>query len=265
MIYLFSEWNKFKKRLKNTFVYLFLDYDGTLAPIAESPIKAIISEDTKELLRRLSQNPRCKIAIISGRALENVRNLVGVRGIVYIGNHGLEIEGPKLKFKSVVPAGFKEMLKKIKNDLNKKLSSVKGIFFEDKGYVLSLHYRLVDEKEVPSIQTIFHETVITYLVGNKIKISNGKKVLEIRPPLDWDKGKAALWLLARQKFVLKGKEIFPIYVGDDLTDEDAFKALKNKGATVFVGVPKKSEAKYYLRNPKEVKVFLKKILELQKL
>lgn len=265
MVHLFSDWDKLKKSLKNIFIYLFLDYDGTLAPIAETPIKAIIREDSKELIRRLSQKTRCKIAIISGRALEDVKNQVGLKGIIYVGNHGLEIEGPKLKFRSVVPSGFKEILKRIKYDLGRKLSIIKGVFLEDKGFTLSLHYRLVNKKQIPLVQAAFHETVIAYLAGNKIKIGNGEKVLEIRPAVDWDKGKVALWLLARQKFVLKGKEIFPIYVGDDLTDEDAFKALKNKGATVFVGVPRKSEAKYYLKNPKEVKVLLKRILELQKL
>lgn len=263
MVYLFSNWDNLKENLKRRFVYLFLDYDGTLVPIAESPSKTVIPEEIKEIIRGLSKSPRCKIAVVSGRALEDVRRLLGLKEIVYVGNHGLEIEGPKLKFKSVVPLGFKKILKRIKYDLNKKLASIKGVLFEDKGYTLSLHYRLVNEKQVPLVKAAFHEAIITYLVGNKIKIKSGKKVFEIRPPIEWDKGKAVLWLLARQRFVLKSNNIFPIYIGDDITDEDAFNALKENGASVFVGEPKKSKARYYLKNSKEVIEFLKRALGLQ--
>lgn len=264
MIYLFPKWHKLKEDFKNRPVYIFLDYDGTLTPISSSPDKAPISKRARGLLSRLSKSPRCKLAVVSGRALKDIKGIVDEKGIVYVGNHGLEIEEPKLKFKSIVPAGFKELLQKIKHDLTKRLISVKGIFLEDKGYTLSLHYRLVPKKHIPLVKSAFHEAVITYLVDNKIKINSGKMILEIRPPIEWNKGKAVLWLLARQEFALKGKSVFPIYIGDDITDEDAFAALKNKGLTVFVGRPKRTKARYYLRSPREVMELLLRILELQK-
>ncbi len=262
MIYLFPRWHKLKEDLKGRPVYIFLDYDGTLTPISKSPERALISQQAKELIAALSKNPRYKLAVISGRALKDVKDLVGVIGIVYVGNHGLEIEGPKLKFESIVPLGFNRALKKIKYDLSKKLASIKGVFLEDKGYTLSLHYRLVSRRKIPLVKTAFHEAVIVYLVGNKIKINSGKMMLEIRPPTEWNKGKAVLWLLARQEFALKDNRVFPVYIGDDVTDEDAFGALKNKGLTIFVGNPKKSRARYYLKNHKEVLEFLKRVSEL---
>jgi trehalose 6-phosphate phosphatase len=97
----------------------------------------------------------------------------------------------------------------------------------------------------------------------KIKIDLGKKVYEIKPVVPWDKGKAVLWLLARQQFVCRNKNVLPIYVGDDKTDEDGFKVLKRKGLTVFVGKPGNSQANYYLNNPAEVGQFLRLILNLQ--
>jgi len=121
----------------------------------------------------------------------------------------------------------------------------------------------VDKKNIPQVKTIFHETVILYLVRNKIKIKTGKMVLEVRPPSEWDKGKIVLWLLVRQKFALKDKSFVPIYIGDDKTDEDAFKVLKNNGITIFVGKPKPSYAQYYLKDTNEVKEFLKRILLMQ--
>lgn len=264
MDYLFASWEKIKERLEDKYIFIFLDYDGTLTPIVDRPKKAVISTRVKGLLRKLSNSSRLKLALISGRALKDIKNKIGVRNIIYSGNHGLEIEGPKIKFEATVSFRYKAILKRIKDDLKKKLVPIKGAFVEDKGLSLSLHYRLVVKENIPQVETIFHETVILYLLRDKIKIKAGKKVLEVRPPSEWDKGRVVLWLLGRQIFALKEKALVPIYIGDDKTDEDAFKALKGKGLTVFVGKPKPSDAQYYLKDTSEVMEFLKRILEIQK-
>lgn len=263
MNHLFFKWNKIKGMLKDRFVFLFLDYDGTLTPIVQNPDNAFMPQKTKEILRCLLKNPCLRVAIISGRALKDIKNKIGLEGIIYAGNHGLEIDGPKIKFKAIVSIRYKLMLKKIKGILKKKLSKIKGVIVEDKGLTLSVHYRLVDAKDVWLVKTIFHESIIHHIIGNKIKIRSGKKVLEVRPPLKWDKGKIVLWLLARLKFILGKEPCVPIYVGDDVTDEDAFRALKGKGLTVFVGYSEKTHAKYYLRNTQEVTEFLEQILKIK--
>jgi len=257
-------WDVLKEELSEKYIMLFLDYDGTLRPIVSTPRRAFMSREAKELLGELSKSPKCKLAIISGRALKDIMNIIGLKGIIYSGNHGLEIEGPKIRFETPVSTRYIAILEQIKNDLNKKLSSIKGAFVEDKGLSLSIHYRLVDRKHIPLVKTIFYETVIPYLARNKTKIKSGKMLLEIRPPIEWDKGKAVLWLLTRQRFALRGVNIFPVYIGDDVTDEDAFKALKNKGITIFVGKPKTSYAQYYLKDTYEVVEFLKRTLEMQR-
>ena len=264
MIYFFKKWDKLKKKLKKKFLFIFLDFDGTLAPITKTPVKADMPEETRKMLKGLSKKSFCKIAVISGRALEDIKNkFTGLSNIIYSGNHGLEIEGPKIKFSPLLSSGYKAALKTIKNTLQNKLLSIKGILLEDKGFSLSLHYRLVDNKQVTLVKTIFHETVIKYVGGGRVKVKAGKKVLEVRPALEWDKGKVVLWLLARQKFAKDGSKILPIYIGDDLTDEDAFKALRRIGITVFVGRPvKSSNAKYYLKNTGEVTKLLRHILEI---
>ncbi|MDP2924407.1 MAG: trehalose-phosphatase [Candidatus Omnitrophota bacterium] len=262
MRYLFADWQRLKERIKRNRPFIFLDYDGTLTPIVETPQKAILPEETKEILIRLSRRPKCKLAIISGRALKDIKKLIGIKNIIYAGNHGFELEGPKIKFKNSFAQKYQKLFRRIKEDLENKLSKIKDVFIEDKGYSLSLHYRLVKEEDIPLVKTIFHETIIIPCVKGQLKIFMGKKVFEIRLPSDWDKGKAVLWLLARQQFGLKDNKVFPIYIGDDITDEDAFKALRNKGLTVFVGNPKKSQANYYVKNTWEVKEFLEKILEL---
>jgi trehalose-phosphatase len=260
---LFNYWDNPKKELNNKYIMLFLDFDGTLTPIVATPQQAILSKETKDVLDKLSRNSRYKIAIISGRALKNIKEKVGLKNIIYVGNHGAEIEGPKIKFASPISPRCRAILEHIKTDLEEKLSSIKGAILEDKGLSLSVHFRLVDKSQIPQVKAIVHECAILYLVRSKIKIKTGKMVLEIRLPLEWDKGKVVLWLLARQKFATSERPFVPIYIGDDKTDEDAFKVLKNKGLTIFVGKPKPSYAQYYLKNTREVTQFLKRILDLK--
>jgi trehalose 6-phosphate phosphatase len=176
----------------------------------------------------------------------------------------LEIEGPKIKFESQLSPRIKSIIRRIYEDAVSKLSKIKGVLIEDKGLTISVHYRLVDKKDIQEFLSIFAEITDPYIVRDKIRINSGKKVYEIRPPVMWDKGKIVLWLLARQHFFLEKDKILPIYIGDDVTDEDAFKVLKKKGLTVFVGEQGNSEAQYYLKTTEEVTEFLRLISVLKR-
>jgi len=264
MKYLFSEWKRIEKSLKGRYIYLFLDYDGTLAPIALTPGMAFMPERTKGILRQLSKMPGRKVAIISGRALKDVSRRVGLKGIVYAGNHGFEIKGPKFSFKVPVPFQYKKILKKIKGELENGLSSRRGVLIEDKGFSLSVHYRLADKETVPEIKTRFYTLIFPYEFTNRVQVKPGKMILEIRPPVSWDKGKVVLWLLDRCKSAMRNKkrEVLPIYIGDDKTDEDAFGSLKGRGITISVGGHKKTKARFYLKDPEEVTDFLEAVSKI---
>jgi len=264
MEYLFSHWDKLKNKLSDKSILLFLDYDGTLTPIVETPDKAVISKEKKGLIDKLSTSSNCRVAIISGRSLSDIKGLVGLKDIIYAGNHGLEIEGPKIKFESQVSLRLRSVIRNIYEDMVSRFSKIKGVLIEDKGLAISVHYRLVDEKDMQEFLGIFNEITDPYIVRSKIKINTGKKVYEIKPPVMWDKGKVVLWLLARQQFLLEKNKILPVYIGDDVTDEDAFKALKNKGLTIFVGEQGDSEAQYYLKTTEEVTEFLRLISDLER-
>lgn len=240
-------------------ILLFLDYDGTLVPIAKRPEQATLPPATKKLLQRLSKTDRCKLAVISGRSLRDIRRLVGPKGIIYAGNHGLEISGPKIRFLPPLPAGYKAALKRIKKDISRFILPLKGVFIEDKGLTISVHCRLADRKGRVSLRAFFRKLAASYINDN-IKIRNGKMVYEILPSIRWDKGQAVLWLL-RRLAVGRYKKATVLYIGDDTTDEDAFRALRRTGVTIFVGAPRKSLAKYYLKGPDEVQDFLEKITE----
>ncbi|MDD5737090.1 MAG: trehalose-phosphatase [Candidatus Omnitrophica bacterium] len=246
-------------------VYLFLDYDGTIVPIADTPAKAVIPKRTKELLRRLALAGGFKLAVISGRSLKDVKKMVGVRGIVYSGNHGIEVSGPGIRPRSFAPAGFRGLIKRIAGDLRKRMAGVNGVVLEDKGYSLSVHYRLVSRKDIPRVRKAFRAATARYIAGGKARAGAGKMVLEIKPPVDWDKGKLVMWLLARQRpSAGRGRPVLPVYIGDDITDEDAFAALGNKGITVFVGKPGRTKAAYFLKDHREVIRFLRQAGHLEK-
>jgi len=262
MNYLFSKWGTLSARLKNKNILLLLDYDGTLVPITDTPDKAMLSAKAKKLLRDIAAQPRMKIAIVSGRSLEDIKKRVGLEGVIFVGNHGSEIEGPKIKFKSLISRRYRLVLDEIKADLSKRLSGIKGVLLEDKGFSVAVHFRMAAKGQIPRIKTTFHEAIIHYLVRNKISVKKGKMVLEAKLPSGWDKGRVVLWLLARHTFVTDSKDIVPVYIGDDNTDEDAFLALKERGVSIFVGKPRNSAAGFYLNNSEEVIELLERLLRL---
>ncbi len=257
MRYLFSEWNEVSSRIKKSpQVFLFFDYDGTLTPIVSTPEEAKFPKRAKNLVKRLKTHSKFTVAIISGRSLKNVKTMVGLKGIIYAGNHGLEIEGKGVKFlKPVAADSFKPLMKKISLSLHRALKHIKGARVEDKGATLSVHYRLVKGKDVSLVKNRFERIVIPFIRSKKVRLSSGKKVLEVRPNLDWHKGKAVLMLLKGKKKVL------PLYLGDDVTDIDGFRAIKGKGISIFVGSQKKpTGADYFLKDPKDVERFIEKLL-----
>ncbi len=258
MKYLFTSWREVFSRIKKSpKVFIFFDYDGTLTPIVSTPEEALFPKKTKKLVNKLKNHSKFLIAIVSGRSLKSVKSMVNLKGLIYAGNHGLEIEGRGIKFsKPLTVNSFKPLMKKISKFLHKTLKDIKGSRVEDKGATLSVHYRLVKSKDVNLLKSRFNKIVAPYIDSKKIRLSAGKKVLEVRPNLDWHKGKAVLTLL-------KGvKNTLPIYLGDDVTDMDAFRAIKGKGISIFVGGKKKGiNADYFLKDTREVVSFIEKLLK----
>ena len=256
MDYLFDRIEKILARLKSAkCIFFFLDYDGTLSPIVSRPEQAIFSEETKALLLALKKNPKFLLAIVSGRSLKDIRKLVGLKKIYYIGNHGLEIFAPESGVRQLIPDDIVSELGRIRDQLNSQLKNVDGVLIEDKECILTIHYRNVDPKCVPPILMALKQEI----KGSRIPLclGYGKMVFEIRPKSNVNKGTAVLELLEQ----VKKDKFLPLYIGDDQTDEDVFKVLKIRGITILVGLSCNSSAQYYLNDPFEVYQFLKMVQE----
>jgi trehalose 6-phosphate phosphatase len=260
MQYLFDAWNSLARRFKSAdHVLLISDFDGTLTPIVDKPELAILFPEIKKLLRTLVKNRRYTVGIISGRALPDLKSKIGLDGIIYAGNHGLEIEGFGSNFLEPLAEEMRPFLVMLNQALAVTLRGIKGVFIENKGLTLSVHYRMVKVAEEKRVTDAFERITDLLHVMGRIRITRGKKVYEIRPPVDWDKGKAIAWLITRLKDSSREGEILPVYLGDDLTDEDGFKLInRNDGISIFVGAESfPSVARYFLKSPGEVAKFMK--------
>lgn len=240
-----------RRRMAGRCLAVFLDYDGTLTPIVAHPDLALLSDEMRAILRDLAG--RCTVAVISGRDLEDVRGKVGIDELYYAGSHGFDLAGPNgWRAEHEIGHRFLGELDVAEAELRERIASIEGAWVERKRYAIAVHYRQTPEAEVPKV-----EAQVDALIAARTELrkTGGKKVFEVRPKVDWDKGKAVRWLL--ETLGLAGAATLPIYVGDDVTDEDAFEALRNDGLGVVVTEePRPSAAHCALRNPDEVARFL---------
>lgn len=232
---------------------LFLDYDGTLTPIVARPELAVLAPPMRALLQDLSE--QIPVAVLSGRGREDVARLVDLPHLIYAGSHGMDICGPHL---TKIAEGAAELLPAIqeaKGQLQNQLANFPGVLVEDKKFALAIHYRLAEESDLRSIEKSVDQTAAQF---SQLKKTTGKKVFELRANIPWDKGKALLYLMKVLQLDLNS--CFPLYLGDDDTDEDAFAVLQETGAGILVSeVNRQTQAKYYLRNVEEVQQFLKRV------
>lgn len=266
MKHLFRAWQEFSTEVEaSSHVLLLTDYDGTLTPIVSRPEEALLPPRIKETLHALAQKPAYNVGIISGRSMEDLKEMAGIEGIYYAGNHGLEIEGPGLRYTSEPARAARSQMKGLADELAAALENVSGVIVEDKGLSLSVHYRLVSPEEEHTVAEVFRRLTRTPVTEGKIKVTSGKKVYEVRPPIDWHKGKAVEAIVREMKSAFGLERVLTIYQGDDTTDEDAFKVLhRPRGWSIFVGKENPmSSAEYYLESVPEVGEFLKRLIGLK--
>ena len=233
---------------------LFLDYDGTLVGLRRRPEEARLSPGRRAVLDSISRTAR--VAVVSGRSLADVRALVGLPSLIYVGNHGLEIAEGGMTWTHPAAAGAKRALAAVMREVRSRAAALEGVLVEDKGATAAVHFRLLAPGDVPELKAVVEEAV-----GRNrgvLRTVPGKKVIDVRPDVGWDKGRAVIELLGRMG-PAKGRQV--IYIGDDRTDEDAFRALGGRAVTVRVGASGVSSAAHRLRGVGAVWMFLRELAD----
>lgn len=197
-------------------MFVFADFDGTLAEIVEVPGKAVLDPQTERALRRLAARPRISVAVITGRSVDDVAARVGLP-LTYAGDHGIEIHSPEFDFLHPDAAAFRKRLPELANHIRVATRHMPGVLVEVKRYSASVHYRQAPVADLTALQ----DAVQACLDKDSFEVRKGNCVLEVRPRLKWDKGEAVAWLLSRAG----GETAQAICIGDDQTDEDMFRRL----------------------------------------
>jgi trehalose-phosphatase len=233
---------------------VFLDYDGTLSPIVADPGSARLVDGAAEALRLVAA--ACPVAILSGRDLTDIRTRVDAAGIWYAGSHGFELVAPDGTYhENEEASGFVPVLDRAADELSRTLAQIPGVRIEHKRFAVAVHYREVAAEHVGAIVSATHE------LGQRagLRVTSGRMLVELRPDLDWDKGTTLAWI--RNQIDPSG-DMLPIYIGDDLTDEDAFGAIKFDGIGIVVAHDedgdRKTAAHFTLQSPDHVCEFLQR-------
>ncbi|MGH7471027.1 MAG: bifunctional alpha,alpha-trehalose-phosphate synthase (UDP-forming)/trehalose-phosphatase [Longimicrobiales bacterium] len=249
-----AAWHALTAQFADQRPIVFLDYDGTLTALAQRPEEARLSDVMKRTLRQLRET--VTIVVVSGRGREDLMDCVGIPELIYAGSHGFDIAGPDGVIHQV-GAQFIGALREAARELRQRTANIAGALIEDKGFSVAVHYRLVERREVPQVLAAVDDV----LQGRPgLKRLHGKRVLELRPAVAWDKGRAVLWLM--EALSAGNGSALPIFIGDDVTDEDAFRAIAQCGIGVVVAsAPGSTHAHYSLRDVTEVQTFLHKLAQ----
>ncbi len=259
MQHLFDEWPQVRAALEASAHWLvMLDFDGTLAPIAEHPDQAVLPAATKQHLSKLAAASGIDLVILSGRSIADLHPRIGIDGLEFSGNHGRERWKPGSP-RSERDSSVRAIVAQVCEQISHQAAGIPGAFVEDKGLTASLHYRQVPMEFQVKIRNVVHEAGRTF--GDAIEVSEGKRVFDFFPADDTNKGTAAMALLAERG---GAAEVLPIYCGDDTTDETVFRALPPESITVFVGNGETpSAARYRVDDTTEVAEFLRRIASLR--
>ncbi|GAB2221930.1 hypothetical protein Droror1_Dr00013126 [Drosera rotundifolia] len=271
-----SSFDQMMSVAKGKRIVVFLDYDGTLSPIVDDPELAFMSEAMRSTLREVARN--FPTAIISGRSRQKVHEFVQLNNVYYAGSHGMDIVAPpkkqkpcdsKYQTRTVDKNGnevtifqpaqefLPEMLE-ILNELKEQTRDIEGVSVEDNKFCVSVHFRVAREEDYDLVD---QKVKLVISKHPKFHTSRGRKVLEVRPSILWNKGHALEYLLETLGFA-DSSDVLPMYIGDDRTDEDAFKVIEERGQgfpIVVSSKPKGSIASYSLRDPSEVLQFLSRL------
>jgi trehalose 6-phosphate phosphatase len=237
---------------------VFYDFDGTLSEIVEDPDSARLVDGAADALTSLSA--ACPVAILSGRDLADVRERIGLPGLWYAGSHGFELTGPDgTHHQNPEAAASIPVLTGAAADLADQLGHIPGVVVEHKRFGVAVHYRNAARDRVGEVAA----AVRTAGQRTALRVTTGREVIELRPNIDWDKGKTLHWVLDYIRDNEGAGPLLPIYLGDDITDEDAFDAVDDDGIAILVrhsdDGDRATAARYALDDPDRVREFTERL------
>ena len=237
---------------------VFYDFDGTLSEIVEDPDSARLVDGAAEALISLSAG--CPVAILSGRDLADVRERIGLPGIWYAGSHGFELTGPDgAHHQNPEAAASIPVLAQAAAELADQVGHIPGVVVEHKRFGVAVHYRNAARDRVGEVAA----AVRTVGQRTPLRVTTGREVIELRPNIDWDKGKTLRWVLDYIRDNEGAGPLLPIYLGDDITDEDAFDAVDDDGIAILVrhsdDGDRATAARYALDDPDRVREFTERL------
>ncbi|CAN6569574.1 unnamed protein product [Malus baccata var. baccata] len=275
-----GSFDRMMKAAKGKRVVVFLDYDGTLSPIVDDPDRAFMSDEMRAAVREVAKY--FPTAVISGRSRDKVKEFVQLSNVYYAGSHGMDILVPTGPLNSCdaknhtaaidkkesdvlfQPAKrFLPAIQEIRTLLEEITRKVEGARVEDNRFCISVHFRKVRDEDYDIL-----EAKVKYVLKNypEFHLTLGKKVLEVRPSIEWNKGHALEYILDTLGFS-SSSDVLPLYIGDDRTDEDAFKVIRSRGLgfpLIVSSTPKDTKACYSLHDPSEVLTFLLRLARWRK-
>lgn len=234
---------------------LLFDFDGTLCPFDPDPDNVYLSDTVKAHLGSLARRAGTTVGIISGRRLPDLHKRARIAPEIYLaGFHGLEIETPGEAFMHPDAAAAAPLMRQIAETMHAQLPSLPGVFVEDKVFSIALHYREADTPVGIAAQQQFLAAAGADLSAGRLRLQPGACVLELLPAVAWNKGRALEWI--RERAEQTSGPAFSVYVGDDVTDEDAFRAVGPSGVTIAAS-DRASGAEFRLDGPAEVERLLR--------
>jgi trehalose 6-phosphate phosphatase len=205
---------------------VFFDFDGTLSDIVDDPDSAQLVPGAAQALQKLTA--RCPVAILSGRDLADVTARIGLPGIWYAGSHGFELTAPDgTHHQNDAAAATIPVLEQAAAQLRERLGSIPGVVVEHKRFGVAVHYRNAARDRVGEVAA----AVRAAGQRDALRVTTGREVIELRPDVDWDKGRTLRWVIDH---LPDSAGVVPIYLGDDITDEDAFDAVRHDGIPILV-------------------------------
>ena len=242
------------RRRNGRHLLLLFDFDGTLTPFQADPDAVLLEDDVRARLASLALQPDATVGIISGRRLPDLEKRLKIPGEVYVaGFHGLEIHAPGETFMHPDAAAATATMRAIAETMRAHLPRLPGVFIEDKVFSIALHYREAEPAVRVVAQSRFMGAAREHVDSGRLRVLPGACVIELLPGVSWHKGSALQWI--RERIERVHGPTFTVYVGDDVTDEDAFRAVGPDGMTISAS-ERASGAEFVVNGPAGVKRLL---------